>query len=106
MRGCVANYETIASELRRCSTHDTLRKAWGEAQPALRLLQPYARLWLTNLKDHRKRMIENDVIADYDEARARCDAINWEDADERARVTFAAATARTLPARHAKSRRP
>lgn len=100
-------YHEIAETLRSCSTHETLRAAWMAAQPSIKLLQPYGRLWLTNLKDHRKRMIEDGSIGDYDAARARCDAINWEDADERARVTFAAGLARTLPARHQKKgRRP
>lgn len=88
------SYEDVASVLRQCSTHDTLRLAWTQQQANLRDLPIHTRAWLTALKDQRKRMIDQGTIEDYDESRRLCDLVDWCDHETRERVRLAAVSDR------------
>lgn len=94
----MTSYHEVAEVLRGCSTHETLRLAWVQQQANMRLLPPFVRTWLTCLKDQRKRMIDQGTIEEYDEARRRCDLVDWCDHDTRERIRLVAASDRARAA--------
>ncbi len=79
-------YNEVRDLLGKAQTDADLFVAWKESQQYLRLLPQYARTWLVAMKDQRKRLIAEGGVIDYDEARVRCDLVDWCDHDARERI--------------------
>lgn len=79
-------YEQVAQAIREAKTDTQLRLAWVNAQPLLKQLNQAAVAALVAMKDHRKNLIANGSVHDYDAARARAAAIDWNGPEGRAEM--------------------